>query len=164
MEDIEEAEALLLKEYIGRYCKREEHIEIVFNELVGGGHKDCFDPFVQYIVPVLASRVAIDETVYYLDKINENLAFLSLKKIEQEQIKILNKIENIEKIIFEEKIKNLTVNKSDKLLAILAMIIVGIVSGAFFLSLSLSSANYFQNQKDSQQSLLESDHEQYRKY
>jgi len=146
-ETITKAEEKILKKYISLYCGKEEHIEAIFNELVGGGHKSAQDPFVKYITPILATRIVLEEVLDQLEQIKESLKFLNFKRIENEQEKILNKLENLEKLVVQEKIKTTMDNKADRVLSIIVTIIVSGISGILLFSI------WLQFQKLSEQNL-----------
>jgi|GEM_PF-4399166 len=154
LELISKVEETQLREYISRYCINKEHVEIILNELVGGGHKSARDPFVKYIVPILATRILLEESVEQLQEINRNLKFLSLRKIENEQAKILQRLESLEKLTFQENIKNSQEGKTDRILSIIVATFVGIITGImifnFWLNFKMLTEKSVKNQPQGQ--------------
>jgi hypothetical protein len=111
---LSESEAQKLKNYIALYCKNEEHIDAVFQEVAGGGHK-ADDPFIKYMVPIIANRIAVEEAKEQIEKLQKSLELITLNNIAKEQVKIKESIAKIEEVLYRAKEARITEQKNDKI-------------------------------------------------
>jgi len=113
-----------LKDYIAKYCKNGEYIDAIFNELVDGGHKSPDDPFVKYMIPIIASKIAINEAEKQLDKIQRSIELTNMQNIIKDQVKIRESITKIEEILCKAKETQITEQKNDQIIMPFALIVI----------------------------------------
>ena len=147
---ISEEEAVRLKNYIGNYCRNQKDVESIFNDLIKNGHIEIDDPFIKYMVPILETKIRIEEYLKLLEIITENLEYIGMSKLEEQQNIILKKIENIEKSLNNNNNKR---GKKDNENEdnINLIIIIGTSLLAFIIAILLQQMNGSKNLKNPNQ-------------